>query len=324
MATIRRRNNKWQVQIRHAGHAPVSRTFTNKGDATTWANTQEHLYHTGDLRPRDRTGRTLNDVLDRYEQDVIPMKRADSTETFMLRVLRRHEMSTKLLTHLKAQDIAKFRDERLLVAKPSTVVRHLSVLRHALKVAHTEWGWSCPVQEVEKVRFPSVPIGATDRLSEFDIQNVLAAAQTQSNASVPTAIMLALGTGMRRGELLSLKWKDVDLSRCSITIRTSKNGRARTIPITREIAELLRSLPHDSEFVLSLTANCLKLAFARARKRAGVTFRFHDLRHEAISRFFEVGLTIPEVQLISGHRTLSQLGRYSHPDVARVAAKLAC
>jgi integrase len=74
--------------------------------------------------------------------------------------------------------------------------------------------------------------------------------------------------------------------------------------------------------VVDMSEVALKLAYARARKKAKVSIRFHDLRHEAISRFFELGLTIPEVQLISGHRTLSQLARYAHPDVERVADRL--
>jgi integrase len=323
MASFRKRNDKWQVQVRRAGHPCISRTFSNKADAATWARLQEHLIETGGLLRKDRSQRTLGDLLDRYERDVIPLKRTNSTEDFMLRVLRRHPMTLKPLSLITAQDIASFRDRRLSVAKPSSVVRQLSLLRHALKVADTKWGWATPVMEMDKVRFPTVVVHACARISDESFQCLLQAAKTQKNKLIVPFLEIALGTAMRRSEILNLQWKDVDFDRFAVTIKMSKNGRSRTIPITPKVASLLKDLDQTSDLVLPISANCLRLGFERARQKALVQFRLHDLRHEAISRFFETGLTIPEVQLISGHCTLSQLSRYSHPDVKKVAAKLA-
>jgi integrase len=139
---------------------------------------------------------------------------------------------------------------------------------------------------------------------------------------VEAAIKLAVSTGLRRGELLALQWSDVDFERCTLLVRTSKNGRPRTIPMSVSTLNQLQEMKQANGAVLPMSANCLKLAFLRARQAVGTTTRFHDLRHEAISRFFEQGLTMPEVQMISGHRTIGQLSRYSHGDLDRVLSKL--
>jgi integrase len=118
------------------------------------------------------------------------------------------------------------------------------------------------------------------------------------------------------------QWSDVDLERRTLVIGMAKNGHGRTIPLMPQVLHLLAHAPRTAPEVLPMSQNAFRLSFERARVKAGTSFRFHDLRHEAISRFFELGLTAPEVRLISGHRTLTQLSRYSHPDVVRIADKL--
>ena len=93
----------------------------------------------------------------------------------------------------------------------------------------------------------------------------------------------------------------------------TKNGEDRRVPLTKRCLEVLRQVPQDDERVFPITANCLRLAWNRARKKAHATdLRFHDLRHEAVSRFFEMGMSVPEVALISGHKDVRQLFGYTH------------
>ena len=119
---------------------------------------------------------------------------------------------------------------------------------------------------------------------------------------------------MRRGELLALEWEDIDLERRELLVRRSKNGKSRIIPLTTKAHSTLASMAtNNSGLLFPLSANAVRLAFERVRRRAGLTdVRFHDLRHEAISRFFDLNLTVPEVASISGHRTSSQLLHYAH------------
>jgi integrase len=128
---------------------------------------------------------------------------------------------------------------------------------------------------------------------------------------------------MRRGELLSILWCDVDLASATLHIRRTKNGHPRTIPLTSNAVAVLRNLPKRDDRVFPVNGNAARLAWERLRERAGVSdLRFHDLRHEAVSRFFELGLNVPEVAMISGHRDPRMLFRYTHPKPELVAQKL--
>jgi integrase len=147
------------------------------------------------------------------------------------------------------------------------------------------------------------------------------------NPFVRFLVQLALETAMRRGEILNMRWRDVSVEKRTLHIPVTKSGYARTIPLSGAALALLRKLNergHDrAKRVLPITENAAKMAWKRLVKRAGlVNLRFHHLRHEAISRFFEKGLNVPEVALISGHRDPRMLFRYTHPRAEYIAAKL--
>ena len=205
MATLRKRNGKWQVQVRSAGHS-TSGTFLSKANAVAWGRAQELAIETNGFRRRINKALTVGDILDRYEREVIPLKRSDSTEGYMLRVIRRYPVAQRTLSTVCAEDIAEFRDQRLKEAKPSTVLRQMRVLRHALKIAVQEWDLPVPLETLSRVRLPKVTSTAVSRVSDSTIAPLIEASNRQANPSLSTAIRLALATGMRRGEILALKW----------------------------------------------------------------------------------------------------------------------
>jgi integrase len=129
---------------------------------------------------------------------------------------------------------------------------------------------------------------------------------------------------MRRGEILAITTDHLDCTARSLLIPETKNGHARTVPLTNDAVALLhsyRTAAGGRSF--PVTANAFRLAWQRVKQRAGVDdLRFHDLRHEAISRFFERGLTVPEVALISGHRDARMLFRYAHANRQNILVKL--
>jgi len=128
---------------------------------------------------------------------------------------------------------------------------------------------------------------------------------------------------MRRGELLAMRWADVDLEGRTVRLSKTKNGYPRMIPLSSTALELLRDLGRTGDAVFPATANAFRLAWERLKRRAGISgLRFHDLRHEAVSRFFEKGLSMPEVAAISGHRDPRMLMRYTHPRAEAIAEKL--
>ena len=129
---------------------------------------------------------------------------------------------------------------------------------------------------------------------------------------------------MRRGEIVKARWSDLDWDTSTLHIPVTKNGFSRTIPLTKQALETLKSQPHDDECIFPITGNAVRLSWQRLKKRVGIEdLHFHDLRHEAISRFFEMGLSVPEVALISGHRDYRMLFRYTHLRAEDVAKKLA-
>jgi len=137
-------------------------------------------------------------------------------------------------------------------------------------------------------------------------------------------IRFAIETGMRRGEIVNVRWEDIDFETSTLHIPITKNGHSRTIPLTEEAGGILKALPSADERVFPVSGNAIRLAWDRLKRRVGIEdLHFHDLRHEAISRFFEMGLSVPEVALISGHRDYRMLFRYTHLRAEDVAKKLA-
>jgi integrase len=118
-------------------------------------------------------------------------------------------------------------------------------------------------------------------------------------------------------------WRDVDLERCTVFLPNTKNGHARTVPLSPTAVRVMSELSHDGAHCLPLSANAVRLAWQRLRARAGISdLRLHDLRHECVSRLVERGLSIPEVQMVSGHRDVSMLMRYTHLAVDDIVSKL--
>ncbi|GGF07586.1 hypothetical protein GCM10007285_39370 [Stappia taiwanensis] len=129
---------------------------------------------------------------------------------------------------------------------------------------------------------------------------------------------------MRRGEILGLVWENIDLKARTAAIHQTKNGHARTVPLSAAAVAILNTFHSRSGAVFPISANALRLSWERVKERAQLRdLRFHDLRHEAVSRFFELGLSVPEVALISGHRDPRMLFRYTHPKPTDIAKKLA-
>jgi integrase len=128
---------------------------------------------------------------------------------------------------------------------------------------------------------------------------------------------------MRRSEILLLKWNNVDLEARIALLPDTKNGSRREVPLTIKAVQILTGLERQHESVFPITDYSVRHGWDRLVKRAGITdLRFHDLRHEAVSRFFELGLSVPEVAAISGHKDFRMLSSYTHINPKFVATKL--
>jgi len=325
MASIRRRGIAWQVQIRRQGHSPLSQTFRLKSDAELWARQKEAQLDRGELPVDTRVLRchTLADLLERYATTIVPRKRSADRERYMLRVVLRHPMARLSLHRLIPAEVAKYRDDRLAVVTGDTVRRELAIVRHCLEVARNEWGFVLSSNPVHQVTLPRPSNPRERRATADELERLLAACEATSRRWLQAIIQLAVETGMRRSELLAMRWDDVDVGARTVLLRSTKNGHPRTVPLSPRALEIIRDTPRFGKIVFAVSANAVRLAWERLKRRAGVTdLRFHDLRHEAVSRFFEKGLNMPEVAAISGHKDPRMLMRYTHPKAEAIAIKL--
>lgn len=207
--------------------------------------------------------------------------------------------------------------------KPGTIARELGLLHNVLEVARRDWGIELTGNVVAQVRRILVRNARDRRLNPGELDRLSAALRSTRNKLVRPAILLAIETALRRGELLSLTWDAIDLKRRTAYIPHTKTGFARTIPLTEKAVTILNSLPRSGTTVLPLSAMALRLAWNRMRERAGMPdLCFHDLRHEAISRFAELGLSTVELAAISGYKDMRMLMRYTHIQPTDLARKL--
>lgn len=328
MATITKRKRGFCVQIRRKGYAPISRTFASKQDAHEWALEEERKRISPRIKRQliDPRKITLREVLERYVTNVTATKISRETEHYRIGKLLRSPIAQLSLFDLTPSVIAQFRDERLTVVKAATVARELHIIKQSLNIAKREWGYDLAENPVEMVKYPKIRNARSRRVSDREISDIVCALKAIERHDVIAVIRFAIETAMRRGEILQLEWRHVDLQRRTAHLPRTKNGYARTVPLTNGAMEiLLRQDPRiDSKLVFNVTSDALKMCWRRIMIKTQLDdLHFHDLRHEAISRLFEMGLSMPEVALISGHRDPRMLMRYTHLVPYQLAQKLA-
>jgi len=328
MATITKRKNGWSVQIRRKGYPQQTRTLPTKAEAQAWAREQEGRIDRA-LAPinlRVLKGTTLRDVIERYLREVTPTKDSEYTEAARLKkVLREQAFCDLALADVTTKVFADYRTARLARVKPGTVHRELGLMRHALEVARREWDMDLPTNPLDRVKRPKLANARDRRLGTGEYERLNVALKRTRNPLVAPVIEFAIHTAMRRGEILALRWEQVNWHQRTAYIADSKTGVPRTIPLLDgALAVLQRLRPELARGpVFPISMEALKQAWERARDRAALgDLHFHDLRHEAISRLCEMGLTLPEVALVSGHKDPRMLFRYVNLRPADLAKKL--
>lgn len=222
-------------------------------------------------------------------------------------------LGQRYLFEITPQMIEKFKATRLEDVTPATVNRGLACIKHMYTKA-IEWGY-VKTNPAKGVRFLKEPPGRLRYLEPLEVEVLLKACA----AHIHPIVVTALNTGMRKGEILNLKWGAIDLNNRRITVTNSKNNEARVIPINGTLYQELSKLPRKSksEYVFAngkdRPLGDIKKSFATALKRAGIQdFRFHDLRHTFGSQLVMQGVDLRTVQQIMGHKEIKMTMRYSH------------
>ncbi len=326
MATLRKRNGKWQVQIRRPHQPSINRSFIHKSRAQQWARKVEAEIDVKGLLPDTSLLKqhTLLDLINRYLDQITPKKRGHVNEQIRLKQIARHQIASYQLINLKPVHINSYVEERMRLVSPGTAARDLGVLHHLVETARLQWGIPFGEDLFKGVQKPKEPPSRDRRLDLHEEEILLQGCALSRVIYLKPIITLALETAMRRGEILAIQWDDINESLRTLRIPITKNGHPRVIPLSSKALTTLLGTPGGiSERVYEVSPNAFRLAWDRLRKRVGIKdLHFHDLRHEAISRFFEMGLSIPEVALISGHREPRMLFRYTHLRAEDVAEKI--
>lgn len=323
MATIRQRGKSWQAQIRRKGHKPITKAFSTKGEAVAWARHIESEMDSGGFLDRTLAELTLlDDVLTRYQVEVLPNKKSQRQIISMSRMVSKH-LGAYSLNRLTPMRIAAYRDMRLQSVGPQSVKHELGLISRVMNYAIREWGMFLPHgNPIQFVSKPKLPTGRERRLQPGEEERLRTA--LSDSPLVGDIVTFALETALRRGEIASMHWDHIASARRVMHIPQTKTDTPRYIPLSSRAMRVLESIPRrlDGE-VWGIKPDSISQAFERACKRANITgLRFHDLRHEATSRLFERGLSIMEVASITGHKDLRMLRRYTHLRAEELVDKL--
>ena len=323
MATFRKRYDKWQAIIRHKSIGTKAKSFISKDEAKRWAYETERSIETNSLGKIKPCEITLKELLLRYLKDITPAKRSKEGEKRRINKLINDPICLMSLDRLTSTVLAGFRDRRLKSGARTTQY-DLVIIRHCIKTAIYEWNLDLHRNPVDYVKMPPSPRPRNRRLLDGELERIKDASQSTQNIHVLPMILFAIETGMRRGEILGLEWQHVYLDKKTVFLPLTKNGLSREVPLTRGAITILEAQQYqNTSKPFPLSANAFRMAWDRLLKRANITgLRFHDLRHEAINRFFEMGLSLPEVALISGHKDPRMLFRYTHLKVESVTMRI--
>jgi integrase len=341
MATfVKTPSGTWKALIRRQGWPATIKTFRTKRDAEDWARrTEDEMVRGVYIRRTTHERTTIADALDRYEREVVPLKKASTQAREGARIREVKAFFGKYSLAAVSPDlVAEFRDKRLAQGKANNTVRlELALLGHMFSTAIKEWHMGLTYNPVSNVRKPSPGHGRNRRLVGDEQQRLLAAVAEHCNPMLGWIVRLAIETGMRQSEILNLQRHQVDLARRVVRLHDTKNEASRTVPLNKAATAVLEQAlanptrPKNEPLVFfgepgkddKRRPYAFQKTWQTIRNSLCLTgLHFHDLRHEAVSRLVESGLSDQEVASISGHKSMQMLRRYTHLRAEDLVAKL--
>ena len=347
MASIRKRirsdgTTSYRVDVRLKGFPPQRATFKRLTDAKKWGGQIEAAIREGRyFKTTEARKHTVEKAITRYKDSVLPTKKDGKKQENQLDWWA-DEIGPYTLADVSPALLGEARDKLAQDRAPATGVRYLAALSHVFTVAVKEWGWleDNPMRKVTKPKEPRGRVrflsddeaGPKGEIIEGERTRLLNACDKSSNSYLETIVVLALSTGMRQGEILNLRWPDVDLNSGRIVLHETKNGERRVVPLLGRARELLRELSKVRRLDTDLLfpgRNPKKPVFIRtpwleAVKAAGIEdLKFHDLRHSAASYMLMSGASLGEIAELLGHKTLQMVKRYSHLSESHAAGVVA-
>lgn len=312
------------AQVRIKPFKPTSKSFPTLSEAKAWAKNLED-----ELRRQKKKGTVTSDVtrltigelIEEFLADPVTIKlRYFDTLEILLAWWTNHCGSTKVLD-LNVLALREAREKLNKGRTPATVNRYLSALRSC-------WNWGRAAQMVPQDHvWPSRLLLKEDNerqryLSDDELKRLIGAAEKHSK-TMHAAVLVSIGCGLRQGELINLKWSDVDLNGQRLRIMRTKTDQPRTVFVPTAAVSALRTLKQDSvvstkaiflgQEGVPLNRGTIRIRWLQVRDAAGLKdFRWHDLRHSCASFLAQNGATLLEIASVLGHRSTSVTRRYAH------------
>lgn len=347
------RGDSYRVRIRRRGYPDQTASFSSLAEARHWKEqTEGEMAGGGFVDAKKLRTTLLRDLILRYVEEVTPTKKGAIPETYVLEGLANHPITAHSLEKFSdgvlAANLRKDLETKLTrrgtQRKPATVLRVLAAASSVCRHAARNWGYPAFSNPFEIIDKPLLTRSESRRNRLASVEEMVALTKATGSIILPTFATLAVESAARRSELCCLRWEDVDLAECLITVRDSKNGDARTIPVSGAAAILLANFkkadiangvgfvfkgrpknkeiaPRDHPHIAPDTAT---QAFMRARDRVSKSMpsikelRLHDLRHTAATNIAALNahgaaFTIVDLAAITGHRDVNSIARYLHP-----------
>ena len=322
MASIRKlKSGNYQVQIRRVGYPPVAASFSKKKDALSFVTQVE-----GNTELLRKLGKAPNVIpifhewVNSYLSTYSGKDKSTSGRLFWWTNFFGDIPVTKIDEFLVDDGLIQLRNKGLT---GSTINRYKSTLSAVFIsfIQHSDFkraGFTNPVRKESVSKFPENP--SRQRFLDTSEQKCLLNTCKQSHwDKLYLLVLMAITTGGRKGELLGLKWLDIDFQRREAFLGKTKNGKPRLLPLTQPVIEELMKFRGNSEYLVfnstvsKESAFDIKKSWNRALRNSSIDHcRFNDLRHTAASNLVKAGRTLFEVGTLLGHSSTTMTARYSH------------
>ncbi len=325
-----------QIRIKRKGAVVHSeaQTFDRKPAATAWLRKrEEELSKPGALDRTKVVDPPLSDAIDRYTRE--SRKAIGRTKQQVLRAINRHDIGAKTCSSITSEDIVAFARELVsgpTAVQPQTAANYLSHLAAVFRVARPAWGYGLDQQAMKDATVVAGKLGyigkskERDRRPTLDEMDRILAHFADRKIRVPQSlpmvpiVVFALFSTRRQSEIIRLSRTDLDVPGSRVWVRDMKNpgekiGNDVLCNLTPEALRVIQATEQrgDKAEIFPFNEDTVSASWTRAMVTLGIEdLHFHDLRHDGVSRLFEMGWTIPQVATVSGHRNWTSLKRYSH------------
>ena len=317
------KSGKWRVQIR-SHNKYISKSFLKKAHASMWAREIEYQLDRDQYEDFSDSARiSLGELITRYRDEITPHKKGRDTEKYKLNFILRHKIAKVKLLSLKAKHIIDFKKDISEGRAPSTINKYIHYIYTVWEVAKLNWDIALPYRNpCELVKKEKVK-DKIDRILSIEEYQDLLQACTKSNLDFLSEIVeFAYITAMRFGEITKLKTSNINFEKSTALLIDTKNGETRLVPLTSRALEICQKF-RFREKLFDINRDKFRHYFEQACFRAKVkNFRFHDLRACAITNLFLNGWSIAEVSVVSGHKTWSELKRYTRIQPDTLVSKI--